>query len=293
MLLFRRFLSVMPTAWLVSGCFLGGDYFTEREISPAPSSSATESDSEDSEGVHPKPFPTEPPQLTSPPDERSSEAKQSMATRDATGEDSSLGTAITSPAFDPSSTDATSEHAPSTAPSVMDTSSFVDPSSSDGVTSDSTVDETCSNEAECTVNNCDSLDGEVSGPDGRCYWVSATTMTWNAAQNECKKRGRGWGQVSPRSASEDAFIASLLTIETWLGAQNTGGLWRWMDDSSVFYSQSPLNPRDAYTNWGTNEPSNAPGETCARYHPYNGVWRWSDAKCGGPHAAACQGSLPK
>lgn len=289
MLLSRRFLSVMPAAWLASGCFLGGDYFTEQELLPAPSSSATESDSEHSSNVHPQPFPTEPPQLTSTPDERS----QTASTSEDTGEDTSPGKAITSPSSEPSGTEATSGDTPSTAPSGIDTSSFVDPSSSDVDTSNSTIGETCPNGAECTVSNCDSNDGEVSGPGGRCYWVSPTTMNWNAAQNECKKRGRGWGQVSPRNESEDTFIASLLTVQTWLGAQNTGGLWRWMDDSSVFYSQSPLNPRDAYTNWGTNEPSNAIGETCARYHLYNDVWRWSDAKCGGPHAAACQGPLPQ
>jgi hypothetical protein len=276
----------MPATWLFSGCFLGGDYFTERETSVTPSPSA---ETEDSDKDNSQP-PPETPSFAAKPADSASVASSSDPIRDSSLNVSYLDDPSTSPETAPSGPNTTSDDAPTSTSSIGDTSSVGETLSSSD-TSNSTSGETCSNEAECAVDNCG--DGEMSGPEGRCYWLNVETMTWNAAKNQCNQRGAGWGLIMPRTEGEDAFIASVITVDTWLGAQNTAGFWRWSDDT-IFDAQAPLlKPRDTYTNWGSKEPSYSPAETCARYHPYNGVWQWADAKCNESYAVACQGPLPK
>jgi hypothetical protein len=276
----RLLLSVTPATWLVSGCFLGGDYSTERETSATPSPSANET--EGSDNPNPKPPKKDPP--STPNLHATSPDGTTFTLTSEPIDDSTLGDTNASAEPGPSASNSTPDDAPSTAPRSGDTSAL-DPSS------DSTSGETCSNATECAVNNC--ANDEVSGPGDHCYWVSATKANWKNAQNECKRRGRGWDLVTPRSEEEEAFIATLLTDDAWLGGQNGGGVWRWTD-TTIFDAQSPLlKPRDAYTNWAKNEPSLLPTHICARYDEHNGKWQWVADQCNGSHTIACQGPLPE
>jgi hypothetical protein len=49
---------------------------------------------------------------------------------------------------------------------------------------------------------------------------------------------------------------------------------------------------DAYTNWGSGEPSAANDEACARYHGDPGEMKWSDGDCSDRQRVACQGPAP-
>ncbi len=275
-------LKVMPATWLVNACFLGGDYFTERDHAPSetavsedttatsdPSSMATAS----SRSV----VPPSPSSLTSAPAEtQSGEIPSDTSITDGARDG---GFSNNEGVTDSSSSEVNTTTTPETNSSAT--------SSVDGGNTDESS-EPCYGfrcEEECNPD-------EEAGPDGGCFWFSRTQMTWMSAQTTCANRGQGWSVVTLHTPAEDAFVEEHIDTDTWIGAQYSGGSWRWVDDNTAFPANNAAGGDHAHANWGTNEPSGSKGENCARYHSYDSVWRWGDSKCNEQFAVACRGPGP-
>lgn len=137
---------------------------------------------------------------------------------------------------------------------------------------------------------------EVQGPNGRCYWFGTQAVGFASARMTCTNHGTGWNAIAIRSEAEAEFIESQLVADTWIGAtdQMMANTWRWIDDNSTFWQgdDTGMAVDGAYADWGSNEPSAANDEACARFHSGNGNWYWSDTACTDLFRAACQGPTP-
>lgn len=127
----------------------------------------------------------------------------------------------------------------------------------------------------CTscVIDCDT--GELKNPTtGHCYRVFATSSTQPVAEANCQAWGGapGLGHLaSIENATENAFVAPLVTGNTWIGADDFGGDWAWIDDTPF-----------AFENWQTNEP-NYPGVEHCMF--MDAQAKWHDHNCGDTRAA--------
>lgn len=293
----RTTLVVAPVTWLATGCFLGGDYFTEQaaaEVSAASTSSEesalpTEESSSSSAFTVTSTPPTEPTPPGSSVDVQSTE-NPGLST---SGEQT-LGT---------ESQDVTSglsHNGPDSGSRPPSTSAAASDTTSEGTQVELTSGMNSSDTSSFTADSdpCDRFGcpepcapGEQSGPGGRCYWFSAAPVSWDVARSTCAARGSGWTLVTIHTEAEDDFVASHINGDTWIGAEYSAGTWRWMNDTSPFPKTNSV-PGDGgdYANWGTNEPSGSRGENCVRYHSYNDRWRWGDTECDeGRFGVACEG----
>ncbi len=281
-------LKVTPAAWLVSACFLGGDYFTDRnqtssETAASSDTTATSEPTSSSAVSSNLAVPPGPSSTTS----ASEEVQTSETPSDTTVIDGARdgGLSNNEGVSDSYSSEVNTTTTPELSSSA--TSNLADTSSSDGGNTDESS-EPCYGfrcEEECNPD-------EVAGPNGGCFWFSRTQMSWTSAQTTCASRGPGWSVVTLHTQAEDTFVEEHIETDTWIGAQYTGGSWRWVDDDAAFPDNNAAGGDDAHANWGTNEPSGAKGENCARYHSYNSVWRWGDSKCNELFAVACRGPGP-
>lgn len=297
-------LLVAPLTWLATGCFLGGDYFTEQE-SPAASSSNSSSE----EFVGPTQDDASSAAITS----TTSDPERSANSADLQSQESSRPTTSaaesssaegrgprTEPSHQSSDPDSSSPTVwSSTNDTLAPTSDTAAPTSVDE-RSEATSGLNSSDTAAFTEDgaSCDGLGcqepcatDEHAGPGGRCYWFSATPVSWDVARSTCTTRGTGWTLVTLRTEAEDDFVAARINVDTWIGAEYNSGSWRWVNDTATFPENNPSPATSGgYANWGTNEPSGSRGENCARYHSYNDRWRWGDTECDeGRFGVACQG----
>ncbi len=134
---------------------------------------------------------------------------------------------------------------------------------------------------------------EWSGPNGRCYLLVSEVASWDVARSRCRAHAAGWDLTSIRSAAESEFLASILTAEAWVGADDGNGteLWRWVDDGTEFWDggASGSATGDAYLNWNPTEPNGGGGPECMRILP---TASWADLDCGTGRGSVCAGPAP-
>jgi len=96
-------------------------------------------------------------------------------------------------------------------------------------------------------------------------------ISWSAAQTNAQSLGSGWDLAAITSASEQAFINSLIipatnptgVVQYWVGGFQTpgsdepGGNWQWINGEGQFWNNGPLT--GVYSNWGLGEPNNNTG----------------------------------
>ena len=133
---------------------------------------------------------------------------------------------------------------------------------------------------ECDDQNGQSGDGcaacmiecapsELKDPlSGHCYKLFVVSSAQSAAEANCQTWGGapGLGHLaSLSSAAENVLVGGLITDNTWIGADDLGGSWAWLDGSAF-----------AYENWQNGEP-NFPGiEHCMFADAAD---KWHDHNC--------------
>lgn len=132
---------------------------------------------------------------------------------------------------------------------------------------------------------------ETTGPNGRCYVLVDTPLTWEAARANCQGRGPGWDLTSIRSAADSRFVTSLVGDESWVGGSDgvTEETWAWVDDGFEFWQGEgaegqPLN--GAFVNWFEDEPNGSTSSDCMRVLDDS---RWADLECSELRASVCEG----
>jgi cysteine-rich repeat protein len=104
---------------------------------------------------------------------------------------------------------------------------------------------------------------------GHCYRRFAASSTQPVAEANCQAWGGAPGLghlVSIENATENAFVAPLVASSTWIGADDFGGDWAWIDGTPF-----------AFENWQDGEP-NYPGiEHCMFM---DAEAKWHDHNCG-------------
>jgi hypothetical protein len=113
-------------------------------------------------------------------------------------------------------------------------------------------------------------DGVANEAGTRCYLVSMTAASWQAARIACQD----WGGdlVIMEDPAEDDFVAGLADDSVWVGGSDTeaDGVFDWVDGQPM--------PRPPEGNWGANQPDSFPGEDCIekRQEPSES---WYDQPC--------------
>lgn len=136
----------------------------------------------------------------------------------------------------------------------------------------------------------------LRGPNDHCLLLVTQLLTWADARATCRAVGEGWDLVAIRSATENAFVATLSTDQVWIGASDLAeeATWQWVDDGDVFFQGNGDEGQavaGAYVNWNPGEPNGSGGSGCARTVP-NNSGTWADLECEFERAAVCQGPLP-
>lgn len=139
--------------------------------------------------------------------------------------------------------------------------------------------------------------GELVGPDGHCYFLEASLLSWSAARSLCQERGPGWDLASVRSAAENEFLGGLLTLEAWIGASDAEAetTWVWVNDDVAFWSgtaEAGSAVGGAYVNWNPTEPNGGTATNCARALPSpegsTSDAPWADLACDQTLGAVCE-----
>ena len=119
--------------------------------------------------------------------------------------------------------------------------------------------------------------GELATEAGGCYLLASEATTWAAASAACA----AWGGTLARidSATEEAFVSSSVTADTWIGLNDlaTEGDMRWDGTGDV----------SVYVNWATDQPDNFGGdEDCVEVLADSRGW--NDLPCTDLHAYLCE-----
>jgi hypothetical protein len=145
----------------------------------------------------------------------------------------------------------------------------------------------------CAANNqCDG-DGNCGEPldcapaascvparyEGKVYWSCAGSFTWTAARDACRTR-TGLDLVRIDDAAENAFVRSVVSGNTWIGANDRSSEteWRWAqrpsDNGPQFWNSLTAAPVNGlFRAWGSGEPDLF---DCGQIGS-DGTWR--DADC--------------
>lgn len=138
-------------------------------------------------------------------------------------------------------------------------------------------------------------EGRSQGPNGRCFALISEPLPWADARESCRELGAGWDLAVARSAVVNDFLATLISDEAWLGGtdQNTEGVWRWVDDGSIFWEgdEAGAAPEGAFANWNGTEPNGGGNSDCVRLVARVGN-EWADLECEMPRSALCEGPAP-
>ncbi|HTV18206.1 MAG TPA: C-type lectin domain-containing protein [Polyangiaceae bacterium] len=122
-------------------------------------------------------------------------------------------------------------------------------------------------------------DGVLSADGSRCYLVSSSGATWQDARDAC--RAEDAVLVKVETAEEDELLATLLTVNQWLGASDTD-----FENVFVWTDGSPL----SFGNWGPNQPDRFPGPDCVEKRDTVGR-EWFDQPCDNERAFVCEREL--
>jgi Lectin C-type domain len=125
---------------------------------------------------------------------------------------------------------------------------------------------------------------------GRDYWFCDTERTWALARSKCQLL-LGFDLVTINDATENSFVRSHVTDDSWIGANDMSveGAWRWAQSNTQFwqgtYSGSAV--LGAYSNWASFQP-NSSSEDCAIIDDASTA-KWSDVSCSGNREYVCEG----
>jgi cysteine-rich repeat protein len=142
----------------------------------------------------------------------------------------------------------------------------------DGVvdTGEECDDENTVDDDGCSACEIDCAAGETKEPTtGHCYRV----FTGNTMQPDAEADCQAWGGapglghlVSIEDAAESAFVDGLVDANAWIGADDFGGTWAWIDDTPY-----------TFENWQIGEP-NHPGTEHCMFMDVEA--KWHDHDCG-------------
>jgi hypothetical protein len=137
--------------------------------------------------------------------------------------------------------------------------------------------------------------GRSQGPNGRCFTLLSPTLPWSDARESCQDLGNGWDLAVARDAALNAFLATLISDEAWLGGTDadTEGVWRWVDDATIFWrgDEAGAAPEGEFANWNPTEPNGGGNSDCLRLVSRVGN-EWADLECELARSALCEGPLP-
>ncbi|MEY4548124.1 MAG: hypothetical protein RL685_4319 [Pseudomonadota bacterium] len=136
---------------------------------------------------------------------------------------------------------------------------------------------------------------QSQGPNGRCFALLSTALSWPESRQSCRALGQGWDLAVPRNLELNAFLATLISDEAWIGGtdQDAEGVWRWVDDDGIFWQgdEAGAAPGGAFANWNPTEPNGAGNSDCLRLVVRVGN-EWADLECEMPRSALCEGPVP-
>jgi hypothetical protein len=123
--------------------------------------------------------------------------------------------------------------------------------------------------------------------DDRCYFVASSPADFDAAQENCERRGNEWGLVEIGTREEHDFVVEQVAgEEAWLGATDraTEGEWVWNSGRALWDGDESGNCLAEFCQWDEGEPNDNEGGDCARM--VDAVWR--DTPCDEEHIAVCE-----
>jgi alpha-tubulin suppressor-like RCC1 family protein len=125
---------------------------------------------------------------------------------------------------------------------------------------------------------------------GHVYEFSASNVDWDSARATAlgsAVHGEGGYLANVTSAGENAFVLSMISTSSWLGASDGGveGQWKWVDGPEAgqnFWNGSSRGsaPAGQYANWNSGEPNNDQGIEDAMQIK-TGSGKWNDEKSNG------------
>jgi hypothetical protein len=120
------------------------------------------------------------------------------------------------------------------------------------------------------------------------YVVCPTGATNDVATATCASIGMRLIRID--SAAENAWLASVLTNNSWIGASDAAveGEWRWADGTLFWLGTSTGSAQNGlYSAWTFRSPSSNPaGEDCAKL--VSSVQTWNAILCSTPLGFACE-----
>jgi hypothetical protein len=139
----------------------------------------------------------------------------------------------------------------------------------------------------------------VLGPNGRCFALTSTLLSWADARQECQSRGPGWDLASIQDGAVNEFMGDLQAGEAWIGASDADeeGLWVWVSDGTPFWDGDGTTGNavgSAFENWNSNEPNGRNNSACARLvfttnDAPNPPPAWADLECFELLPSVCDG----
>jgi lectin-like protein len=139
---------------------------------------------------------------------------------------------------------------------------------------------------------------ESLGPDGLCYLVVTTALTWDDARQNCSEHAAGWALAAIHDATVNAFMSELEAGEAWVGASDaeTEGTWVWIDDGVPFWQGTGDTGSvvgGAFETWNSDEPNGRGNSDCARLVPppvtSSAGPTWADLECFELRGSVCSG----
>jgi hypothetical protein len=113
-----------------------------------------------------------------------------------------------------------------------------------------------------------------SGNGHEYQLVIADGIAWSGANSAAAALGGGWHLATATSATENAFLVSLLPSSVgdrdhyWLGGSDAAaeGIWTWVTGETF-----------TYTNWWGNEPNGGGSENYLAMDARGTTYAWNDA----------------